>query len=98
MPNIILPALKIECPPTIKPGAQITFCGEAPGWQEVRDREGFVGGSGRLLTAICNNAQIDISKCNKTNVAKNRPPNDDFSTFYTTPKRGDPTPELLWWI
>jgi len=33
----------IECPPTIhKSGALITFCGESPGWQEVRDKEGFV--------------------------------------------------------
>jgi uracil-DNA glycosylase family 4 len=88
----------IQCPPTIKPGALITFCGEAPGWQEVLAKEGFVGGSGKILDKMCTNVGIDLSKCNKTNVAKRRPGGDDFSSFYRDPKkRTQPSQELLWW-
>jgi len=97
------PASIIECPPTIQPHGlaqrtEITFCGEAPGWQEVRDREGFVGGSGHLLDRVCFASSIDLSKANKTNVAKRRPPGDNFGAFYEDPlRRTRPTPELIWW-
>src|SRR3990167_9330050 len=99
MSIITIPKISIQCPPSIVPGATITFCGEAPGWQEVLDREGFVGGSGNVLRKICNASGIDFSKCNRTNVVKNRPPADDFGIFYNQPKkRIDPTKELEWWI
>ena len=89
----------IECPPTIhKSGALITFCGESPGWQEVRDKEGFVGGAGRLLAAVCNASAVDFTRANRTNVVKRRPPTDNFGIFYEDPKtRKKPTAELIWW-
>lgn len=89
----------IECPPTIHPqNPDITFCGEAPGWQEVRDKEGFVGGAGRLLAAVCNASAVNFSAANRTNVVKKRPPNNDFGIFYHDPKkRTKPTDELVWW-
>ena len=36
---------KVQCPPTIIPGATITFCGESPGKNEVIEKKGFTGGS-----------------------------------------------------
>ncbi|KKL76785.1 hypothetical protein LCGC14_2041380, partial [marine sediment metagenome] len=77
----------IECPPTIHTdGALITFCGESPGWQECRDKEGFVGGAGRLLAAVCNASAVNFSAANRTNVVKRRPPTDNFGVFYEDPK------------
>ena len=89
----------IECPPTIHTdGALITFCGESPGWQECRDKEGFVGGAGRLLAAVCNASAVNFSAANRTNVVKRRPPTDNFGVFYEDPKtRKKPTAELIWW-
>lgn len=88
---------EIQCPPTIRPGATITFIGEAPGYQEVLKREGFIGGSGSVLRKICSSAGIDFERCNRTNVAKRRPPADKFAIFYKDTKRTEPTAELLWW-
>lgn len=88
---------EIQCPPTIVPGATITFIGESPGWQEVLKREGFIGGSGSVLRKICSSAGISFERCNRTNVAKRRPPGDKFGIFYKDKKRQEPTAELLWW-
>lgn len=89
----------IECPPTIHPvSPDITWCGEAPGWQEVRDKEGFVGGAGRLLAGVCLASGINFPAANRTNVAKRRPPGDNFGVFYHDPRtRKKPTDELIWW-
>ena len=113
----------IECPPTIREGALITFIGESPGGQEVnwhecprcgygiaysglckqcgiprvRKPQGFVGGSGNLLRRACRNAGVPFDLCNRSNVAKRRPPGDKFELFYLDKQRKKPTEELLWW-
>ena len=88
---------KIQVPPTIVPGAQITLCGEAPGKDEVWQKKGFVGSSGKMLQRICRAADIDFDKCNLTNIAKRQPTGNDFAVFYRDKKRLVPTEELLYW-
>lgn len=88
----------IQCPPTLVPGATITFCGESPGRQEVLERKGFVGGSGNVLWRMCKQAGIDPDRVNRTNVCKRRPPGDNFGIFYHDPReRTKETDELRFW-
>lgn len=95
------PSLKvgtIQCPPTIIKDAKITFCGESPGANEVREAKGFVGGSGNVLWRMASAAGINPELVNRTNVSKRRPPSDDFGVFYHDPKvRSQPTEELKYW-
>ena len=64
----------------------------------VHKPQGFVGGSGKILERMLKNAGISFNLCNRTNVAKRRPSNDDFGAFYHDPKeRLQPTKELEWW-
>lgn len=61
--------------------------------------QGFVGGSGKILERMLKHAGINFSSCNRTNVSKRRPSNDDFASFYHDPKeRLTPTKELEWWL
>lgn len=88
----------VQVPPSIVPGALITWCGEAPGGQEVLKGEGFVGGSGNVARRTAAAANIDFNKGHRTNVAKRRPAGDKFGIFYHDPRqRKHPTEELLWW-
>ena len=60
--------------------------------------QGFVGGSGKILERMLKHAAINFNVCSRTNVAKRRPPGDDFGAFYHDPKeRTQPTKELEWW-
>lgn len=45
----------VECPPTIVPGAKITFVGEAPGGQEVAWHECHKCGAGAPFSGACRN-------------------------------------------
>jgi len=88
----------IQVYPTYIPGANITFCGESPGYYEVRDGQGFVGFSGKVLWRMAASAGINPEKVNRTNVAKRRPPGDNFGIFYHDPReRKHPTEELIFW-
>lgn len=61
--------------------------------------QGFVGGSGKILERMLKHAGISFTSCNRTNVAKRRPPGDDFGTFYHDSKeRTIATKELEWWL
>ena len=96
-PQTSLKAL-VQCYPTIIPGAKITFCGEAPGRDEIVSKRGFTGSSGRMLRAWCSSSAIDFDKCNLTNVVKRLPPGNDFDNFYLDgKKRKKPTRELEAW-
>lgn len=89
---------QIQVLPTLIPGSLITFCGESPGLNEVREGKGFVGGSGNVLWRMASAARIPAEKVNRTNVAKRRPPSDDFGVFYHDPKeRTKQTDELRYW-
>ena len=60
--------------------------------------QGWVGGAGNVLRKICKAAGIEFDKCNRTNVIKQRPPGDDFGSFYDDPKqRKHPKDALIWW-
>lgn len=89
---------EIQVPPTIIKGSSITFCGESPGKDEVQQKKGFVGGSGNVLWRMAAQASIKSEGVNRSNVAKRRPPSDNFGIFYHDPKtRLRPTEELIYW-
>ena len=61
--------------------AKIAFIGEAPGADEDRLKEPFVGASGKLLKNICNSLDVPWQSVYKTNVIKYRPPQNNFWRF-----------------
>lgn len=63
--------------------AKIFICGEAPGVEEVRLGQPFVGGAGHLLTAVLSQAQISRETCYITNVCKVSPPKNDLKLLGT---------------
>lgn len=76
----------IETQNRIVPGvgpkdANIVIVGEAPGAQEVEQREPFVGSSGRLLRSLTFRAQITWGSCYVTNVVKERPEKNNIKKF-----------------
>jgi len=64
--------------------ATILIVGEAPGADEVRLGEPFVGLSGKELTRMLHDAGIIRAACRITNVTMERPPSNDISTFFAT--------------
>lgn len=72
----------------------LALVGEAPGREEERRGQPFVGQSGFLLDQMLAVAGITRSDCYITNVSDIRPPGNDFSVFYRDAKRTDPTNEL----
>lgn len=67
--------------------AQIMIVGEAPGWDEERAGEPFVGVSGQELNRMLHEAGISRSECFVTNVCRERPPNNDISLFIAKAKK-----------
>jgi len=79
--------LQIDCPPSYPEGFKIVFVGEAPGEEEVKAREGFVGAAGKCLQKACKIAGLEWSIVGKSNVAKRRPfasSNKFREAFYET--------------
>lgn len=66
------------------PNAKITFCGEAPGTDEVYRGQGFVGKSGELLWAMALIADIQPHQVNRTNVIKIQPLGNNFTRWRIT--------------
>ncbi len=58
------------------PEARVMFVGEAPGAEEDRRGEPFVGRAGRLLDAMLAAIDLDRNTVFITNVLKSRPPNN----------------------
>ncbi len=71
--------------------ARIAIVGEAPGAEEERLGEPFIGASGRLLTDVLHAAGITRSACFITNVCNRRPPGNDISLWFSENK-GSPEP------
>jgi len=67
--------------------SRIMLVGEAPGEQEERSGEPFVGASGQELNRMLQQAGIMRSECYVTNVAKVRPPNNQISAFVAAKKK-----------
>lgn len=65
---------------TGSPDAEIVFVGEAPGAEEEKQREPFVGPAGQLLTKIIQAMGLRRSDVYITNICKYRPMIDDGKT------------------
>lgn len=68
--------------------AKLAFIGEAPGEQEVRRGQPFVGAAGHMLDQLLSQLGMVRSQIYVTNVVKERPPNNDISKFITFPRKG----------
>lgn len=75
--------------------AKIVIIGEAPGVEEERTGQPFVGASGHLLNQVLARIGINRNECYITNVVKTRPPNNDFGVLYEDKKKTIPSPLLL---
>jgi uracil-DNA glycosylase len=62
--------------------APILIVGEAPGADEIRLGEPFIGLSGKELTRMLHDAGIIRASCRITNVTMERPPSNDISAFF----------------
>lgn len=58
------------------PHASVMFVGEAPGFNEDRQGEPFVGAAGKLLNELLQSAELSRSDIYIANVIKCRPPNN----------------------
>lgn len=63
--------------------ADILIVGEAPGAQEERLRQPFIGPSGQLLEAQLASVGIDPAAVRYTNICKYRPPANDLRAFFS---------------
>lgn len=61
---------------TGNPNADLMIIGEAPGEQEDRQGEPFVGKAGQLLTKILQSISFERDQVYITNILKHRPPNN----------------------
>lgn len=77
--------------PTGPANAKIAIVGEAPGRDEERLGMPFVGGSGKVLNKMLEEAGIDRGDCYITNVMHERPVNNDFGEFYEDASRKVPS-------
>lgn len=76
-----MPILVPNKHPSIELDYRLAIVGEAPGQDEELMREPFVGPSGRLLKALCAQANIMPSACLMANLVQHRPPNNDITKF-----------------
>jgi uracil-DNA glycosylase family 4 len=76
------------------PDARIIIVGEAPGREEEKKGEPFVGASGQLLKQMLRHVGIKWSECYVTNISNKRPERNDFGKFYEDKSRRNPTVEL----
>lgn len=84
------PELGAFVPPSgVKP-ARIMIVGEAPGADEVRLQEPFVGTAGQELTKMLHEAGLLRSECFITNAVRYRPPRNDITNFIFTKKTNPP--------
>jgi uracil-DNA glycosylase len=67
--------------------ARIMLVGEAPGADEEREGQPFVGVSGQELNRMLAEAGISRSECYITNVCRERPPNNDITKFFAKSKK-----------
>ena len=92
--------LRVDCPPT-QQGSEILYAGEAPGAEEARQKQGFVGRAGQVLDACAKvGTKKSIRECDLDNVVHRRPTNNNFAKafFIGDPaKERVPTEELKEW-
>jgi DNA polymerase-1 len=66
--------------------------GEAPGDEEIRRGEPFVGAAGQELSRMLNEIGISRNQCFITNVVRVKPPGNDMTSFMPV-RKGDITPQ-----
>lgn len=79
--------MPIQVPPSGPSNAKIMIVGEAPGADEEREGQPFVGASGQELNRMLQEAGISRSECFVTNVCRERPLGNDISTFIAMKKK-----------
>jgi len=67
--------------PTIPTTRKLALIGEAPGADEEKLGQPFIGVSGRFLSALLSRAGMSREMCFLGNVSQHRPANNDFSLF-----------------
>lgn len=77
--------------------ADVLIVGEAPGSDEIRKGEPFVGKSGQELTRMLHEAGLIRTACRIVNVTSYRPPGNDISHFFPSAKAaaGIPNAKLI---
>ncbi|MBI3979423.1 MAG: uracil-DNA glycosylase [Chloroflexi bacterium] len=80
------------------PNARLMIVGEAPGEQEVRQGQPFVGQAGKLLDRLLADAGIDRSEGWVTNVVKHRPTAGLGGSVVNRPPRADEIAADLPWL
>ena len=79
--------MSIQVRPSGPIPARVMLVGEAPGADEERLGEPFVGYSGQELTRMLHEAGINRSECFVTNVVRERPLGNDISQFIAFKKK-----------
>ena len=74
-------------PPSGPCPSSLMVIGEAPGEHEVRQRVPFVGPSGEELNRMLHEAGLMRSQCFVTNVARERPPQNEIDAWISPNKR-----------
>lgn len=74
-----------------KKESKLWIIGECPGAQEEKTGRPFVGGAGRILDGILQEAGIERGDCYIDNVVRKRPPKNDFGVYYQDKGRHHPT-------
>jgi uracil-DNA glycosylase family 4 len=72
----------IRVPSRYPPGAKIMWIGEAPGAEEEKDGEFFVGTAGKLLRKCLMMSGINPDEVYFANLAKYRPPNNKIRAWF----------------
>lgn len=69
--------------------AQVVLLGEAPGTEEYKRKQPFVGQAGRLLSILATEAGLSRDLCYITNVVKCMPPNPRNPRSFRTPTKAE---------
>lgn len=77
--------------------AKLMIVGEAPGVEEERRGEPFVGASGMLLNEMLHDAGLTRSAAFVTNVSRERPPGNDIGEWVWSKKRPPPGDQWTQW-
>ena len=79
--------MPIKIPSSGPSNAEIMIVGEAPGSEEERQGQPFVGPSGSELNRMLHEAGISRSQCFITNVCQERPYNNDIGLYIAKSKK-----------
>ena len=83
-PCTTLPRVDYQFPRSPRPARLLALVGEAPGRDEVKAQQPFVGRSGRLLDEHLRAAGIDRGACLVANVFRFQPPDNKVGHFFAS--------------